>query len=150
MMKLIIRILYSFHSVTEQISAFVDFHLQPIVQSLPSHIKDSNHFLTILHSSPFLPILWLSPLMTLPCTPTSPHSHGLSAHEKFLFRHSPASCPSSHFLLSPTHFILTDNYFSFNSLYYLQEGTTTGTRMAPSYANLFMGSLEEDFLNSGL
>jgi len=39
-------------------------------------------------------------------------------------------------------------YF-FNSLHYLQvKGIAMGTRMAPSYANLYMGSLEEDFLNS--
>ena len=55
---------------------------------------------------------------------------------------------STPFLLYFTHFILINNYFSFNSLHHLQvKGTAMGTRMALSYANLFMGSLEEDFLN---
>ena len=44
---------------------------------------------------------------------------------------------------------LIHNNFSFNLLHYPQvKGTTMGTRIAPSYANHFMGSLEEDFLNS--
>ena len=48
-----------------------------------------------------------------------------------------------------TYFILTHNNFSFNSLHYLQvKGTAMGIRMAPFYANLFIGSLDEDFLNS--
>ena len=39
--------------------------------------------------------------------------------------------------------------FSFNSHHYLQvKGMTMGTHMAPSYANLLMGYLEQDFLNS--
>ena len=39
------------------------------------------------------------------------------------------------------------NCFLFNENYYLQvHGTAMGTRMAPSYANLFMGKLEREFL----
>ena len=37
-----------------------------------------------------------------------------------------------------------DNVFEFNNKYYLQiQGTAMGTKMAPAYANLFMGKLEE-------
>ena len=44
--------------------------------------------------------------------------------------------------------ILTKNNFSFDQEHYLQlHGTAMGTRMAPSYANLFMGHLEERLLN---
>ena len=120
-------------------------------QTLPSHIKDSNHFLYILR---FFPTPLPSNILLVTIDATSlytniPHTHGLSALEKFLSKRPPASHPASNFLVSLTHFILTHNYFSFNSLHYLQvKGTAMGTRMAPSYANLFMGSLEEDFLNS--
>ena len=39
----------------------------------------------------------------------------------------------------------TLNNFSFNEEHYLQiQGTAMGTRMAPSYANLFMAKLEQD------
>ena len=41
--------------------------------------------------------------------------------------------------------ILTRNSFSFNGDIYLQQhGTAMGTRMAPSFANLFMGKLEQN------
>ncbi len=43
---------------------------------------------------------------------------------------------------------MTLNNFSFNGEQYLQtNGTAMGTRMAPSYANLFMADLEEKLLN---
>jgi len=45
--------------------------------------------------------------------------------------------------------ILTLNNFKFQDKNYKQiKGTAMGTRKAPSYANLFMGLLEENFLNS--
>ena len=45
--------------------------------------------------------------------------------------------------------VLTKNNFQFNGENYLQVlGTAMGTRMAPSFASLFMGKLEMDFLDS--
>ena len=45
--------------------------------------------------------------------------------------------------------ILTKNNFSFNGEYYLQtQGTAMGTKMAPSYANIFMGEIERQFLDT--
>jgi len=45
--------------------------------------------------------------------------------------------------------ILSINIFRFQDKYYLQkQGTAMGTRMAPSYANLFMGLFETNFLSS--
>ncbi len=35
-------------SLTEQISAFVDFHLQPLVTSLPSYIKNTMEFIELM------------------------------------------------------------------------------------------------------
>ena len=134
-------IVASFHSVTERISAFVDFHLQPIVQSLPSHIKNSYHFLTILLSFP-TPLPSNILLVTIDVTSlytNIPHTYGLSALEKFLSRCPPTSRPATHFLVALTPFILTHNYLSFNSLHFLHvKVTAMGTRMAPSFANLFL------------
>lgn len=40
--------------------------------------------------------------------------------------------------------VLKNNVFEFNEKFYLQtQGTAMGTKMAPAYANLFMGKLEE-------
>ena len=45
--------------------------------------------------------------------------------------------------------ILTMNNFSFNDNHYLQiHGTAMGTKMAPSYANLFLGFFEANALKN--
>ena len=45
--------------------------------------------------------------------------------------------------------ILTMNNFSFNDNHYLQiHGTAMGTKMAPSYANLFLGLFEANALKN--
>ena len=47
--------------------------------------------------------------------------------------------------------VLTMNNFSFNNEDYLQKhGTAMGTRMTPSYANLFMGKFEEQAIDNSL
>ena len=45
--------------------------------------------------------------------------------------------------------ILTMNNFSFNNEHYLpKHGTAMGTRMAPSYANLFKGKFEQQAIDN--
>ena len=44
--------------------------------------------------------------------------------------------------------LFTMNSFTFNDKHYLQiHGTAMGTRMAPSYANLFLAEFETDALS---
>ena len=46
-------------------------------------------------------------------------------------------------------YILKEKYFTFNDKLYLQkQGTAMGTKMAPSFANIFMGALEQTLLSS--
>lgn len=57
--------------------------------------------------------------------------------------------PSTDFLITIAKKVLMMNAFRFQDSYYLQKrGTAMGTRMAPSYANLFMGMFETNFLAS--
>ena len=45
--------------------------------------------------------------------------------------------------------VLENNHFKFGDSFYLQKmGTAMGSSMAPSYASLFTGKLENDFLNA--
>jgi hypothetical protein len=47
--------------------------------------------------------------------------------------------------------VLKKNNFTFNGDHYLQiNGTAMGTKMAPSYANIFMGKLEKQLLESSI
>ena len=52
--------------------------------------------------------------------------------------------PTPDVLVKLIDIVLKNNVFEFNNKYYLQiQGTAMGTKMAPAYANLFMGKLEE-------
>ena len=42
-------------TATEHISEFLDFHLNPLVSSTKSYIKDTNHFLLLLDSIDEIP-----------------------------------------------------------------------------------------------
>jgi len=139
----------SYNSVTERISAFLDDKLQPIVKQLPSYVQDTNHFLELLSKVP-QPLPPNTTLVTIDVTSlytNIPHAHGLAALEHFLDQRSPKTKPTTPFLVQLARFILEKNHFQSAGVNYLQiKGTAMGTRMAPSYANLFMGKLETSFL----
>ena len=57
--------------------------------------------------------------------------------------------PSTNSLIDLLRIVLTMNNFQFNGENFLQiGGTAMGTKVAPSYANLFMSNLEEKMLGS--
>ena len=69
----------------ENISTFLDFHLQPLAQAVKSYIKDTNDFLNKLCSLPKLPSNCIS--LTVDAAglyPNIPHKEGLSALRKRL------------------------------------------------------------------
>ena len=64
----------------ENISAFLDFHLQPLAQAVKLCIKDTNDFLNKLHSLPKLPDnVILCTVDVVGVYPNIPHEEGLSA-----------------------------------------------------------------------
>ena len=126
--------------ITERISEFVDYHLKALVQTLPSYIKDTTHFLLQLEKLGPLPDNALLVTLDVCSLYTNiPHNEGIKACRHFLNTRQDQSLPAESMRM-----ILTVNNFSFNSEHYLQvHGTAVGTRMAPSYANLFMGKFEQ-------
>ncbi|XP_054272548.1 uncharacterized protein LOC128992830 [Macrosteles quadrilineatus] len=138
-------------SLTERISSYVDAYLQPLVQNLASYIKDSNDFLQKLNNvrQP-LPANTLMATIDVTSLYTNiPHVHGLTATENYLQNRPKGSLPTTSFITQLIKFILEKNYFQFQDKHFLQiKGTAMGTRMAPSYANLYMGNYEEKFLSS--
>ena len=65
---------------TENISSFLDYHLQPLAQKVKSYIKDTNHFLSKLKSLGKLSqgaILCTIDVVGL--YPNIPHSEGLNS-----------------------------------------------------------------------
>ena len=144
-------IVASYNSPTERISAFVDYFLQPYVKKLSSHIKDSYHFIDILKNTviPKSDDLLFVTIDAVSLYTNIPHNLGLEAISHFLDDRPHPQIPSTDFLCKLAEFVLTCNAFSFEDEFYLQtKGTAMGTRMAPSYANLFMGLLEKKFLHT--
>ena len=132
---------------TERISEYVDHHLRPLVVQIPSYIKDTKDFL--LKISNLGPLPPGSILLTLDISSlytNIPHRDGIEACELALEQWTTQAPPTAS-LVRMIEQILTMNNFEFNGEYYLQiQGTAMGTRMAPSYANIFMGKLETQLL----
>jgi hypothetical protein len=73
-----------------------------------------------------------------------PHEEGISACGEALTSRTVQE-PPTHDIVA---LILKKNNFVFGDKHYLQvHGTAMGTRMAPSYANLFMSELEKSLLS---
>ena len=132
---------------TERISEFVDYHIKPLVPRIPSYIKDNKHFLQELNKLGTLPegaILVTADVVGL--YPHIPHEEGLRAMRAALSGNNTTSIPTED-LVDLARIVLTHNNLTFNGKHYLQFlGTAIGTKMAPSYANIFMGKLEADLL----
>ena len=133
-------------SVTEIIFSFVDYFLKDLVPSLDSYIQDTTDFLRKLDALGPLPDN--SVIFTLDVTSlytNIPHTDGLAAAEKYFNRRESQEIPTQ-FLIKLIDFVLKNNNFCFNGQNFIQtQGTAMGTKMAPSYACLFMGDLERAF-----
>ena len=131
-------------TLTEPLSGFIDSILNPYVNSIPSFVQDTTHFLRILSDIPPLPPSSL--LVTLDVSAlysNIPHADGILACKEFLTKKGqPPNFVND--ICRLIEFVLKHNDFSFNKKNFLQmKGTAMGTKMAPSFANIFMACLEE-------
>ena len=136
---------------TEKISEFVDFHLRQHVEALPSFIKDTTDYLQKMAALNPLPSI--TTLVTLDVTSlytNIPHSDGIEACKE-IWESRSVKMPPTDCLVTMLTMVLKKNNFTFNGDHYLQiNGTAMGTKMAPSYANIFMGKLEKQLLESSI
>ena len=134
-------------SLTERISSFVDYHIKDFLPTLKSFIKDSSQFLIFLKELPPMdPDVVMCTLDIESLYTNIDHQQGLDTLEHFL-NTRPIRTPSTTFLVDLASFVLKRNYFFFNDTPYLQiSGTAMGTKMAPSFACLFVGHLEDQLL----
>ena len=134
---------------TENISAFLDFHLQPLCKKVKSYIKDTNDFLCKLRNLPTLPdnAIFVT-IDVVGLYPHIPNNEGLDALKKALDEREDKTI-STESLIELSDIVLNNNFFEFNSHTYKQkQGTAIGTKMAPSYAILFMDKLEKELLEN--
>ena len=134
---------------TERISQFVSDILNPLVFKLPSFLKDTTHFLNKLSNIGTLPANSLLVTLDVSSLYTNiPHSEGIQAARAYLDKRTTQN-PPTQTICDLIDIILRNNNFEFNEQFYLQKhGTAMGTRMAPPYANLFMGAFEENALHN--
>nr|XP_022316718.1 uncharacterized protein LOC111120285 [Crassostrea virginica] len=131
---------------TEKISEYIDLHLRPHVEKLPSYLKDTTDYINKTPSTD-LPDHTLLVTMDVTSLYTNiPHDEGIEACREVWDRRS-IQVPSTESLTKLLEHVLKCNNFMFNGEHYLQiNGTAMGTKMAPSYANIFMGRLERNLL----
>ena len=132
---------------TDHLSAYITHFVQFLASNLSSHIKDTKHFLNLTEEFPPLPPNAL--LVTAAVTPlyrNNPHKEGIEAVLHFMeeYKHLlPTNCLPPHIMHIILDFILKYSTVKFMDTHIQQIlGTSMGTRMAPPYANLFMGKEE--------
>ena len=134
---------------TENISSFLDYHLQPLAQKVKSYIKDTNHLLSKLKSLGKLSqgaILCTIDVVGL--YPNIPHSEGLNSLRRFLELRDNKQILSDT-LIELAEIVLKNNFFEFDQKTFKQvRGTAIRTKFAPPHAILFMADLEENILNA--
>ena len=132
---------------TENIYAFLDIHLQPLVQTVKSYIKDTNDFLNKLGSLPKLPSnIILCTVDGVGLYPNMPHEEGLSALRKQLDNRMEKYI-SSDTLCDLAEVVLKNNIFKFGKKTLKQKrGTAIGTKFAPPSGILFKAELEDEIL----
>ena len=130
---------------THRLSNLLDILLQPYTKFIKSYIKDTKDFLQKLPEN----IIKSSILVSFDVVnlySNKPHDLGLEAI-KFWLHTYPDELPSrisKDFVLQSIKFILDNNSFCFNDLFFLQtKGTAMGTKFAPIYATLVLAYLEE-------
>ncbi|KAL8592736.1 hypothetical protein ACOMHN_037676 [Nucella lapillus] len=141
---------------TEKLSKLVDHWLQPLVQGLPSYLKDSTHLLQTLQE-------WKMSLGTIheeilivtidvvALYPSIPHEDVTVSLREMTGdnEHLLPETPPISTLLQVVEHVLQNNVFEYDGEIFKQiQGTAMVTPMAPSIANIFMGWLERRLLTT--
>jgi len=136
-------------SESYNISKYLDHFLKPITFIQPSYIKDTFDFIAKIKLVNNLP----SNTLLVTCDVESMYTNidnedGLAAVNYFFNKYPRPDRPSG-LLLHILKLCLANNDFLFLGNFWLQTcGTAMGKIFAPSYANLFMAKMEQDFFNS--
>ena len=124
---------------TENISSFLDHHLQPIIQKVNAFIKDTDHFLRKIKSLGQLPEgATLCTIDVVGLYPNIRNEEGLASLRRFLDSKTEKKV-TTETLVELAEIVLKSNIFQFNEKTLKQlRGTAIGTKFAPPYPFLFM------------
>ena len=139
-------------------SAFIDLHSKHLVKELESFVEDTPDFLRILQgenqrgsqtTNSFPVTIDVTSLYTN--IPKHGEDGGIQAFKEALNRRSMdlKDTVPTEYLIQMLGLVLDGNIFEFNGDLWQQKiGTAMGTRVAPTYACLFMGDLENKILQA--
>jgi hypothetical protein len=113
--------------------------------SIPSYIKDTNHFLKICNNTTLPPNARIVRFDVSSLYTNIPHEEGIFALGEFLSKFKDAR--TTKMLQELTRIVLESNIFEFNGELFIQvNGVAMGSKMSPSFAIMYMAWLEEKFL----
>ena len=123
-------------------------------KNLPSYLKDSTEFLKLIETTKIPSNCMLASIDVSSLYANIPHKDSQQNVLHYL-QNNPNNYtrpeqPTPDVLVELIDIVLKNNVFEFDNKYYLQiQGTAMGTKIAPVYANLFMGRLEETLKELG-
>ena len=119
-------------------------------EKVPSYVRDDLDFLRFIPETVPQNALLVSFDVTSLYT-NIPHSLGIEAITYWMEKHAGlinARFPKQ-FIIEGLKLVLNNNHFFFDNQYFLQiKGTAMGTKVAPTYATLVMGFLEENLYST--
>ena len=139
------------NSATANLAECLYFYLQPIMKSLPAYLKDTGQFLEEISNIQVHKNTWLITVDVKSLYTNIPNDEGIQACYEAWRRQelTDPQHPPAETLRHLLELVLKLNTFEFNEKYYLQIfGTAMGSKLAPAYANTFMGRLEVAILDS--
>ena len=129
----------------------LDHYLQPIMKQLPAYLKDTTQFLKELANQKIQPDTWLVMVDVKSLYTNIPNEEGIQAcYEAWLEQEmGDPQHPLAEIFRCLLEMVVKLNTFEFNEKYYLQKfGTAMGSKLAPAYANTFMGKPEKSILDT--
>ena len=134
-------------SPIERLSEFVDFYINPEMKKLDSFVKDSKDVLKLINSinnnGPLSHNIAMFTIDVKAMYPSLPQHLGIEGVRRALETRE-TKIPSTSNLIDCLKICLEENHFEFNGEFFTQiHGTSIGPKMAPGYACLGMGLVEE-------
>ena len=134
-------------SITENISHFVQHHIQSLSTQHPAWIQDTPHLLRDLNLLTDIPDDSILCTVDVSALYTNINREdGVEAVKKILETRSDKTIPSD-FIVKLLDLVLKYNIFEFSDKLYIQRiGTAMGTRCAPNVADIFMSFIDTEII----
>lgn len=143
-------IVSSIDSILQPLAIYIDSFLQKIVKTLPTCLKDTTDFLNHIAEVNVGDVQWLCTFDVKSLFTNIPYDDGTEAVRCQLCNDPKLSNREIAFLMTLLDIVLRKNYFRFGDQYYLQlQGTSMGSPVAPSYANVFLSHIESRYVLPG-